>query len=229
LAFYLGDNEWARSHQWLIPVLWSVSGASFLFAAIRTRRFRSLFGASEQVREKFRQEIHGSGNRTAGRDNIEIRLNEPGVATGPLMLTFDATDNQCVRRIDGVPREYRVRTFNSTGIPAPDVEVRIEGTVPELQLYAGVRLRARHSGSSSVSLPNGAAEYFNLLEYNPMDHAIDRPVLHVCHSAPALPINVAVDNYEFTLRAYSANSISEPITLRFEQLYNGHSQLVRIP
>jgi len=56
-----------------------------------------------------------------------------------------------------------------------------------------------------------------------MDHSIPGPVIHICHTAEAPPIRVPVDNYEFTLKAYSSESTSESVTLRFEQLFEGFS------
>jgi hypothetical protein len=172
----------------------------------------------------------GGDVRVAGRDNIELHINSPTFATGKLKLAFDARDDQCVRKERGIPREYRVKVVNTTGCPARDVYVAIERTVPELRDHVGVRLRRRHgeADESSASLAAGECEYFNLLEYNPNDQVMMRPVMHICHTAKTVPINVAVDNYAFTLKARSNEATSESVTLGFEQLFKGHSQLVPI-
>jgi hypothetical protein len=45
----LGDNQWAKDHAWLVPVLW-VLVAIFAFAALAaTRWFRRLFGSQFQI------------------------------------------------------------------------------------------------------------------------------------------------------------------------------------
>ena len=76
LAMYLADNGFARTHQWLIPLLWSGCGISVLLAIFRTRWFRTLFVSQEAVsQEATKQEIRDSpftGDvRMAGRDYHE--------------------------------------------------------------------------------------------------------------------------------------------------------------
>lgn len=40
LAIYLADNEWAKSHYWLVPTLWTAGGGSLLLAVVRFRNSR---------------------------------------------------------------------------------------------------------------------------------------------------------------------------------------------
>jgi hypothetical protein len=97
--------------------------------------------------------------------------------------------------------------------------------------HEGARLRRRHGQRNEplITLANGDRDYFNLLEYNPEDSSNQgRPTLHVCHTVETLPIQVDVANYAFTLKARSDESISEPIFLRFEQLFNNDSRLIQI-
>ncbi len=153
---------------------------------------------------------------------------DPAVTAGNLIMSFDRNDDQSVRLESGTPREYRVKVTNNTGRPAHDVYVMIERTVPPLQHHVGVRLRRRHGTrhESSITLPNGESEYFNLLEYNPLDQSINRPVLLICQTADTVPLNVAVDDYTFVLKARSNESSSDLLALRFERLYSHQSQLV---
>jgi hypothetical protein len=52
LAMLLADNQWAREHQWLIPVLWSLSGACFIGAILCTKRIRSVFMPREETKRE---------------------------------------------------------------------------------------------------------------------------------------------------------------------------------
>jgi hypothetical protein len=232
LAMVFTDPKWVRDHAWLLPMFWWLA-ATFLLTAI-TPWFRKLLASRKSTnQEAAKQEISnstvGRDVRMAGRDYHETHIHEPAVATGRLTLLFDPADDQCVRREHGVPREYRVKVVNTTGQSAHDVHVIIERTVPLLRDHVGVRLRLRSGGKheSSVNLPNGESEYFNLLEYNPHDQSEGRPVMHICHVAETVPIRVEVDNYTFVLKARSNECISDSVTLKFEQLLNNQSQLVR--
>jgi hypothetical protein len=235
LALLLSDNQWAKDHASLIPVSWTLTTTFAAFALASARWFRKLFVSQERVNQgAIRQEIRdspvGGDVRIAGRDYNETHIHDwIERSVNKLTLLFDPTDPQCIRLDNKIPREYRVKVVNETGMPMHNIHVKIEGTLPELQHHVGVRLRVIHGTEyeATANLANGAREYFNLMEYNPLDQAIDRPVIHICHTSPnTVPVNVPVHNYRFRLQAYSDESMSDPVSLHFEQLFNSQSHLL---
>jgi hypothetical protein len=63
LAIYLADNEWAKSHYWLVPTLWTAGGGSLLLAVVRFRN-------SRLVKLPHHQRFERATNQTvAGNDN----------------------------------------------------------------------------------------------------------------------------------------------------------------
>lgn len=52
LAMYLGDNQFAREHQWLIPILWGGCVVALLFGFLRTPWFRALISSDESLSQR---------------------------------------------------------------------------------------------------------------------------------------------------------------------------------
>lgn len=64
---------WIQSHEWLVPVLWTLAAAFGIAAVICSpwARKRLASRTSSDEESEPRQHIVGSGNRTAGRDYRE--------------------------------------------------------------------------------------------------------------------------------------------------------------
>jgi hypothetical protein len=63
LAIYLADNEWAKSHYWLVPTLWTVGGGSLLLAVFRFRNSRlDRLPQGQHFERTVTQTISGNGN-----------------------------------------------------------------------------------------------------------------------------------------------------------------------
>ena len=85
LAMYLGDNQWAHQHQWLLPVLWAGAGLSFMFAVFRTPWFRARFISEKSVSERtIVQSTRGNSNSPiafgSGASVGTINVNAPAGA-----------------------------------------------------------------------------------------------------------------------------------------------------
>jgi hypothetical protein len=167
---------------------------------------------------------HGSQSPIAGRDVHQHFHPERSKPTRKLTLLFDPNDPECTRREGTIPREYRVKVINATGAPVRGAHVKIEGSVPNLQNFSGAQLRVRHAAEyhSTVDLADDTQDYFNLMEYNPQS---PRPEIYICHTTRTLPHLVPLENYEFRLKAYSAEVTSDELLVKFEQLFANDSRL----
>jgi hypothetical protein len=134
LAMLLADNQWARDHQWLVPVLWVGCVIALFSMLFHARWFRRLFGSQEpSTQEAFTQNIQDSRvsgdvrmvGEVGGHYIESLHIHDNPTPAGELTLEFDPEDEQCVRRENGIPREYRLRVTNTTGQTAHDVCVVI--------------------------------------------------------------------------------------------------------
>ena len=230
-ALLTGYLTWmARQPLWIIVLVALCAGVAVL-TLIHLFRQVCVRGDGLASGQIIKQETHckNSPAFVAGRDVIyHTTPSDEGKPHPKLTLLFDLNDPECVRCIDGIPREYRVKVVSTAGSSAHG-HVKLESVVPELKNYPGVRLRLRHGrdDDSSADLPDGVPEYFNLMEYNPVD-SVGGPVVHLCHTAKTLPINVPVENYEFRLKAYSSESTSDDVVLKFRQLSGSYSSLEHV-
>jgi hypothetical protein len=146
-----------------------------------------------------------------------------------LTLGFFPADGRSIRLEDDVPREYRVKLLNQNGI-TPDASVVLERTSPRVQNVEGVTLKPQHGrkGIATVTLGPTQSAYFNLLEYNPMDIAEGKAVMHITHTVSTAPTSVPIEDYEFTLRAYSKDGQSAPLRVKFQRTTGPYSRMHQI-
>ncbi len=142
---------------------------------------------------------------------------------------FFPDDPRCIRLEEGIPREYRVRVLNRN-IATHNVRVTLVEVTPPIQNIAGVTLRPEHAPKDVAMITLGLDEsaYFNLLEYNPWDDHEHKPIMHITHTVGTAPVSVPVEDYEFTLKVYSAECQSVAVRVRFQRTFGPYSRMYQI-
>ena len=113
------DNQWARDHAWLLPILWWGFGLSGLGATLSSKWFRSIYRrfivSQESVsRSTANQETHGeaSPNITATHGstiNVTFPIQEPSGRVAPKL-----TLPQFGVSVEGLPLSRIDRGLHST-------------------------------------------------------------------------------------------------------------------
>jgi len=139
-----------------------------------------------------------------------------------LTLGFYDADPQCKQQEPpfAIPQHlFRVRVDNGKEGVAHKVRARLETVPSSLPRLQGVLLQVRHhTGESEIDIGIDDRDYFDFLLYNSQDQQTKQPVLFITHHTPqSVGWNVPVADYEFTLRAYSAEATSNFITVRFSR------------
>src|SRR5260370_34789504 len=70
--------------------------------------------------------------------------------------------------------------------------------------------------------------YYNLMEYNPWDDHEHKPIMHITHTVGTAPVSVPVEDYEFTLKVYSAECQSVAVRVRFQRTFGPYSRMYQI-
>lgn len=163
--------------------------------------------------------------------NSQSAASKPEPPTsGDLALGFFQNDSRSIRIANGVPREYRVKVVNRNAT-THGVRVALEGATPPIRNLAGVNLRPHNSAAGAdgtITLGPSEPAYFNLMEYNPMDIAEGKSVMHITHTVGTAPVSVPVEDYEFTVRTYSEECQSAPIRVKFQRTYGPYSRMHQV-
>jgi hypothetical protein len=162
-----------------------------------------------------------SGNIGSVTINESPKQTTDEPSSGKLSLCFDPNDAPCRQHEEPliIPHHlFRVRVNNDSPHTAHKARVLIETAPTDLAKFQGVELQVRHNlGVSVKDIGAHGKEYFDFLDYNSYDIAVNQPVLHICHVAASLGRRVLDADYEFGLKAFSEERSSDEIRVRFRR------------